>query len=465
MTRRLLVTTIAALMLACVLPVPSPLADAIGAEPSPKQEDDATPHWPQFRGPAASGVSTGPATPVEWDVENGANVKWKTPLPGLGHSAPAIWGDRLFVTTAVIEGRDQPLKAGLYGDIEPVKEDAEVSYNVLCLDKNTGKVLWEHTAHRGVPEVKRHPKSSHANPTCAVDGKRVIASFGSEGLYCYDLGGKPIWQKDFGLLDSAYFAAPDAQWGFASSPVLHEDTVIVQADVLKDSFLAVLDAADGNELWRTPRKDVPTWSTPTVYRDASGRTQILCNGFKEMAGYDFQTGKQVWTLGGGGDIPVPTPVVAHGLIFVTGAHGFLSPIYAIETAAEGDLTPGRGSGTRHIVWSTPRGGNYMQTPIVVGDHLYACRDNGVLTCFDAKTGKEIYRQRLEGLGFTASPVASADRLYFTSEDGQVVVVQAGPEFKLLATNPLGANCLSTPAISEGILFFRTEQYLVAIKSQ
>jgi outer membrane protein assembly factor BamB len=345
-----------------------------------------------------------------------------------------------------------------------VREDVEFSYKVLCLDKRTGKVLWERTAYTGVPEVKRHPKSTHANPTAAVDGKRVVASFGSEGLYCYDLDGEPLWQKDFGRLESAFFAVPDAQWGFASSPVLHEDRVVVQVDVLKDSFVAALNAGDGSEAWRTPRTDVPTWSTPTVYRDAdAGRTLVICNGFKEIAGYDFATGKRVWTMGGGGDIPTPTPVVAHDLIFITSAHGPLSPVHAIRTSAAGDVSLAAGqTSNAHVAWSTPRGGNYMQTPIVVGDHLYACRDNGVLTCFEAATGKELYRERLEGLGFTASPVASGDRLYFTSEDGLVQVVQAGPAFKLLATNPLGSNCLATPAVSDGVIFFRTQAYLVAV---
>jgi outer membrane protein assembly factor BamB len=437
------------------------LADApLGAA----EPDAGAGNWPQFRGPAASGVVQGAEAPVQWDVEQGTNVRWKTPIPGLGHSAPAIWGDRLFITTAVAAGHDQSLKPGLYGDIAPVKEDVEFSYKVLCLDKHSGRVLWEQTAHRGVPEVQRHPKSTHANPTPAVDGKRVVAFFGSEGLHCYDLDGTPVWQKNFGRLGSAFFLVPDAEWGFASSPVLYDDKVIVQVDVLEDSFVAALDATNGRELWRTPRTDVPTWSTPTVHRDeTTGRTQVICNGFKEMAGYDLASGKKLWTLGGAGDIPVPTPVVAHGLVFLTSAHGMLSPVYAIRLSAEGDLTPGRGDGAKeHIAWSVPRGGNYMQTPIVVGDHLYACRDNGVLTCFEARTGKELYRERLEGLGFTASPVASVDKLYFTSEDGLVQVVQAGPTFKLLSTNPLGANCLSTPAISNGVLFFRTQQYLVAI---
>ena len=191
---------------------------------------------------------------------------------------------------------------------------------------------------------------------------------------------------------------------------------------------------------------------------------MLVNGNKEMAGYDFATGKRLWTLSGAGDVPVPTPVVAHGLVFLHSAHGPLSPVYAVRLSAEGDLTPAKGQEPAgpHVAWSVRNGGNYMQTPIVVGDYLYGCRDNGILTCWEAKTGKQLYRTRLNGLAFTASAVSSGGRLYFTAEDGQVQVVQAGPEFKLLATNPLGEPSLATPAISDGVIYFRTERHLIAV---
>jgi outer membrane protein assembly factor BamB len=244
--------------------------------------------------------------------------------------------------------------------------------------------------------------------------------------------------------------------------VLFEDKVVILADVQKNPFLALLDAADGHEIWRTQRHDVPTWGTPTVYREGD-RTHVFVNGYKEIAGYDFATGKRRWTLNGGGDIPVPTPVVAHGLVFITSAHGALSPVYAIKTSAEGDLTPKKGEAANaNIAWSIAQGGNYMQTPLVVGDLLYCCRDNGVLTCFEAKTGKQLFRQRMDGLGFTASPVAAGDRLYFTAEDGRVQVLRAGPEYKPLATNDLGEACLATPAISDGVIYFHTEKHLVAV---
>jgi outer membrane protein assembly factor BamB len=244
--------------------------------------------------------------------------------------------------------------------------------------------------------------------------------------------------------------------------VLFENTCIVLADVQKGSFLAALDATNGNERWRTPRGDVPTWGTPTVHR-AGDRTQVLVNGFKEIAGYDLADGQRIWTMSGGGDIPVPTPVVAHGMIFMTSAHGPQSPVFAIKTTAEGDvsLPDGQDAGP-HIAWSIRRGGNYMQTPIAVGDLLFCCRDNGLLTCFEAATGKELYRERLGGNGFTASPVAAGDRVYFTSEEGHVYVIKAARQFELLAENELGEPCLATPAITDGTVLFRTQGHLIAV---
>jgi outer membrane protein assembly factor BamB len=336
-------------------------------------------------------------------------------------------------------------------------------FKVLCLDRNTGKVLWEKTAHTGVPKIKRHPKSSHANPTPATDGKHLVAFFGSEGLYCYDLDGNPLWKKDLGVLDSGFHAVKEAQWGFASSPVIHDGKVVVQCDVQTGSFVGVFDLRDGAEVWRKERRDYPTWSTPTIH-SAGGATQVLCNGFNEIAAYDFATGERVWRLRGGGDIPVPTPVVAHDLVFITSAHGFNSPVFAVKTSARGEITPKADEkSTAAIPWFRVRGGNYMQTPIVVGDLLYCCRDNGVLTCLDARTGKEHYSERLEGgVGFTASPVAGGERLYFTSEDGQVHVIKAGPKLERLAINPLGEVCMATPAVSGGMLLFRTQSHVIAV---
>jgi outer membrane protein assembly factor BamB len=418
-------------------------------------------NWPGFRGERANGRGNG-ETATKWNVESGENVLYKVPVPGLAHSSPVIWGDRLFLTTAVGAGT-APLKVGLYGDIAPVANEGAQSFRLLAFDRDTGKLLWERVAHEGVPKIQRHPKSTHANSTPATDGKRVVAFFGSEGLYCYDFSGNLLWKRDFGVLDSAFFQAPDAQWGFASSPIIHDGMVIVQADVIGDSFLQALSIEDGRTLWSTKRSDVPTWSTPNVLESAGG-DQVLVNGWKHIGAYDAATGKEIWKLEGGGDIPVPTPQVAHDLVFITNAHGPGSPIFAVRQGAKGTIAAGEDGKSEWIAWSIPQGGAYMQTPLVDGEYLYSSRDNGVLSCFRAKTGELMYRERLGSgsSGFSASPVAADGKIYFVSEEGQVHVVKAGPAFEVLAVNDLGEVTMATPAISDGVLYFRTRSSLVAI---
>ncbi len=415
-------------------------------------------HWPSFRGPHASGIAEGFPTPTVWDAATWKNIKWKTPIPGLGHSGAVIWGQRVFVTTAISGRPDAGLRVGLYGDIASVQDDTVHRWEVYCLNKDTGAVLWKRVAHQAVPQIRRHTKSTHANSTPATNGRYVVAFFGSEGLYCYDVDGTLRWKKDLGLLDSGYYAVPTAQWEFGSSPTIFQDMVIVQCDVQRGSFLAALRLADGSEVWRTRRDEVPTWSTPTI---DGARARIYVNGYKHIGGYELGTGKPVWRLRGGGDIPVPTPVVAHDLVFITNAHGGPAPIFAVRADATGDLGDGSGAG---MGWKVERGGAYMQTPLVYGDYLYSCKGNGVLSCLEAKTGRLQYRQRLAGggTGFTASPVAANDKIYFTGEDGHTIVVAAGPEYRSLATNRLGEVCMATPAISEGVLFFRAQSHLYAI---
>jgi len=422
-------------------------------------------NWPQYRGPAASGVDASAPLPVSWNVSTGENVRWQSSVPGLAHSSPIVWEDRLYVSTAV--QKNASLKVGLYGSIESVPEKDPVQWRLLALDRRTGKVVWDVTAHEAVPRVSRHPKGTHCNSTPATDGRYLVAILGSEGLFCFDLTGRLLWRKDLGPMDSGYFQVPTAQWGFASSPVIQDGKVIVQCDVQQDSFLAVFDVTDGRELWRVARKDVPTWSTPTVVRSA-GRVQIAVNGWRHTGGYDFATGRELWRLDGGGDIPVPTPVAAHGLIYLTSAHGRLRPMRAVRAGALGDLTP-NDTGTPNpasaaIVWNHDKKGNYMQTPIVVGDLLFGCADIGLLTCFDARTGEIRYSERVNprSEGYTASPVSDGRHLYVTSELGNVHVIPATTSFSIAATNALGETCLSTPALAGGTLYFRTREKLVAV---
>lgn len=422
-------------------------------------------NWPQFRGPDNRGIADGEALPVQWNAPDGAGIAWKTPLPGLGLSAPAIWGDRIFVTTAVGSG-DDSLKVGLYGNIASVEDEEVRKFQIVALDKGSGKIVWIRTAYEGVPRIKRHTKSSHANPSVATDGTHVVASFGSEGLYAYSMTGKRLWKRDLGLLDSGFFQVPDAQWGFGSSPIIHDGKVIVQADVQQGSFLAAYDVKTGKPIWKTERDDVPTWGTPTVHDDGT-RAQVLVNGYRHAGGYDLRSGKELWRMHTTGDIPTPTPYVAHDLIYLTNAHGGGTPVYAIRTTARGDITLADGeTSNEHVAWSDPRGGSYMPTTIVYGDELYVLRDNGVFTCRDARTGEEHYKQRLEvGDGFTASLVAGDGKVYVTAETGDVVVIKAGKTFERLAVNEMGEVCMSAPAISEGGLYLRTREHLVAIRDE
>lgn len=427
--------------------------------------------WPSYRGPAANGVGQG-AAPLSWNADESAspvrNVAWRFAIPGLSHSSPVIVGDRLFVTTAIATAGKAPLKIGLYGDGDSADDHGEQQWVLFCLDKRTGKVLWRQTAHQGKPRTRRHTKATHANTTVATDGKRVIAFFGSEGLYSFTLDGKLQWQKDLGPLDMAPSDDRTLSWGFASSPVLYDGAVIVQSDTKKDGFLAAFSAADGRELWRVPRSEISvcSWATPGVFR-AGGRTQIVANGYPFIAGYDFKSGKELWRLKSGGDIPVPTPFMAQGFIFVSNAHGGKAPLYAIRPDASGDITPAPGSGvSAGIVWSEDRNGSYLQTPVVYQDLVYASTSQGIFKAYDARTGRKLYEKRL-GVGgaFTSSPIAADGKIYVSNEEGQTFVIKAGPQFEILATNSVGESLLATPAISDAMLYIRTTNSLIAIRNE
>jgi len=421
-------------------------------------------NWPQFRGPQARGVSDGPAPPTEWDVATGRNILWKTAIGGLAHSSPIIWGDCLYVTSAERVDGDSSLKVGLYGAGDPVDDEGIHRFTVACLNRHTGDVIWKRIAYEGAPEVKRHPKATHANSTPVTNGEHVVAFFGSEGLYCYDMDGELIWSRDFGVLNAGAPGMPSYEWGFASSPIIHEDMVIVLSDVQDQSFLTALRLEDGTEIWRTNRDEPPTWGSPAVDL-REGRAQVVVNGYEHIGGYDLYTGEELWRLHGGGDVPVPTPIVAHDLIYITNAHGRQAPIYAIHPMVEGEITDDPDAG--HMAWRTLKYGNYMQTPLVYGDLLYACRDNGILSCYDARSGELKYRERIGNgqSGFSASCVACGGKIYITGEEGEIHVLEAGDSFNIVATNHMNETCMATPAIVDGVIYFRTRGHVIAVAHQ
>jgi len=291
----------------------------------------------------------------------------------------------------------------------------------------------------------------------------LIALFGSEGLYAYDLNGKLLWKQDLGVLDAGWFYDADYQWDYGSSPIIYKNLVIVQADIQKNSFIAAYDLKTGKPVWKTNREEIPSWGTPTVY-EGKQRAELITSGAKAIRGYDPATGKELWRLGPMSEITTPTPIAAFDLIFVTSGYAPIQPIYAIRPGGNGDLSLKEGQDKSDFVaWSKQRGGPYMPTPIVYGDLLYTCSNQGVLTAYNAKTGERIYQERLGGTGaaFTASPVASDGKIYLASEDGDVFVVKAGPKYELLAKNPVGEVMMATPAISNGIVIVRTVSHLYA----
>ncbi len=420
--------------------------------------------WPGFRGPNGCGYIENAITPITWNIDDLQGVKWKTPIPGLGHSCPVIWNNLLFVTTAVnITKSESSLKVGLYGDIDEANDSAVHEFKVYCLNKNSGKIVWERTAVKGIPKSRRHTKASQANCTPVTDGKYLVVHFGSEGLFCYDLKGNLIWQKDMGLLTPGPYTDPGVEWGYASSPIIYKDRIIVQCDIPKTPYITALDLATGNEIWKTSRGDeVSTWCTPAIYSN-DGKTMVIANGFTHMCGYEFETGKEIWKLSNGGDAPAPAPVIANDLIYLNSAHGKYSPIFVVKPSATGDITLTPDSTkNKYIVWSIKRGGAYMQTPLIYNGYLYNLQINGQLTCFNALTGEMKYKESLKE-AFTASGIAADGKLYFTSEEGNVFIIKSGPEYQLLAKNPLNDLCMATPAISENTLYFRTQHYLIAIE--
>src|SRR3989449_261858 len=382
-------------------------------------------NWPMFRGPAASGVADGSPTPVKWDAATGENVVWKTPVPGVSVSSPIVWGDRGFVSTAVSSDPNAGIRTGLYGDVEPAKDVSRHTWRLLALDKRTGKVLWDRVAHEGIPKTKRHPKSSQATATPVTDGRRVIVSFGSEGLYAYDVDGKLLWTKDLGVLNAGWFYDPDYEWGIGSSPIIWKNLVIIQCDIQKHSFLAAFDVATGAPVWRTAREEIPSWSTPAIFEN-DGRTELVTQATTFIRGYDAATGKELWRLSGNSEITIPTPIVGPGVIIVTNGYRGVQPIFAIKPGASGDITlKGDATTNEFIAWSTTRGGPYIPTPVIYGDLLYILPINGVLAAYTVRTGERLYQERVgPGGSFSASPVAGDGKIYLTSEDGDVFAVKA-----------------------------------------
>jgi outer membrane protein assembly factor BamB len=434
------------------------------AKPPARAATDAAGTWPSFRGPQASGVADGQRLPDTWNPKTGEHIRWRTPIPGLGHSSPIVWGAKVFVATAVSSDPKATFKPGLYGDGDASSDRSVQKWMLIALDRATGKVVWERVAFQGEPREKRHMKSTYASATPATDGRVVVAWFGSQGVYAYDLDGKPLWSVDLGRLDLGAYDIPTYEWGTASSPILWNGLVILQCDTQADSFVVALDAATGRTVWKTARAETPSWGTPTVVTTSKG-PELVTNASTLIRGYDPQTGKELWTLGGSSKITAPTPIAADDLVVVASGRGPERPIFVVKAGSRGDLTlrDGRTSSDA-VVWSRTGRGSYMPTPLIYQGILYVLANNGVFDAYDLKTGTELYRQRLAtvGSGFSASPVAADGKIYLSNEDGEMLVIKAGPTFEQLATNSMGELLMATPALSEGTMFVRSSTSLFAI---
>ncbi len=423
-------------------------------------------HWPAFRGANASGVADGTPTAVKWNTATNENVAWKTPVPGVAVSSPIVWGDRVFVSTAISSDPNQSIRTGLYGDVEPVNDSSKHTWRLLAIDKKSGKVLWDKVAYEGIPRTKRHPKSSQASATPVTDGRRVIVSFGSEGLYAYDFDGKQLWKKDLGVLNAGWFFDPDYEWGIGSSPIIYKNMVIVQCDIQRHSFIAAFDVDTGKEIWRTDRDEIPSWSTPTIF-EANGKAELVTQATTFTRGYDPMTGKELWKYSGNSEIAIPTPIIGPGFVIITNGYRGVQPIFAVKPGATGDITlKDNATKSDFVSWSTKRGGPYIPTPLIYGDQLYVL-NNGVLTAYNFATGEQIYQKRLGGTGgaFSASPVAADGKVYCASEDGDVFVIKAGPEYEELAKNSMGEVVMATPAISDGLIIVRGGKNVYGIKAK
>ena len=420
--------------------------------------------WPSFRGPQASGIADGQRLPDTWNLKSGDNILWRTPIPGLAHSSPIVWGDRVFVTSAISSDASATFKPGLYGDGDAASDRSSHRFVLYAIEARTGKIAWERVAAEREPGSKRHIKNTYASATPATDGRTVVAWFGSEGVHAYDVNGTFRWKVDLGRVNMGAYDIPTFEWGPASSPIIWRDLVIIQCDTQDDSFVLALDVETGATVWKTERDELPSWGTPTVI-DTPGGPELVTNASNHIRGYDPRTGREKWRLGRSSKITAPTPIAAGGLAVFASGRAPERPIFAVRPGAAGDITPAAGASTSAaVVWSKTGRGSYMPTPLAYDGLLYVLANNGVFDAYDLATGEEIYRQRAPhlGSGFSASPIAADGRIYLTGEDGEMLVLAAGRQFTHLATNSIGELLMATPAIANGVMFVRSAQSLIAI---
>jgi outer membrane protein assembly factor BamB len=412
-------------------------------------DEAADRNWPQWRGPRATGVAPHADPPVEWSETK--NVAWKVEIPGRGSSSPVIWGDQVFLTTAVPAAATGPASHEPRGGVRPREPHRFI---VMAIDRATGKMRWERIAREEIPHEATQDNGTWASSSAVTDGQLVIASFESRGIYAYDLKGKPVWQVDLGDKTMRN------EFGEGSSPALHGNSLVIVWDHQGESFIVALDKRTGKELWRQKREEIDTWSTPLVV-EHGGRAQVVVSGMNRVRSYDLESGRLVWHTTGLTMNVIPSPVAADGMVFVTsGFRG--NSLKAIRLAdARDDIT-----GTPAMAWTLDRDTPYVPSPLLYDGILYILKsNNGLLTALDAKTGTAHYQaQRLEKVpNVYASPVGAAGRIYIAGRDGTTAVVRHGRTFEVLAVNTLGDGFDASPALAGHDIFLRgyTSLYRVA----
>ena len=421
------------------------------AEPDP----ELLRNWPLWRGPLATGEAPYGAPPVRWDEKT--NIRWKVPLPGLGHATPVVWGDRIFVLTAVsavgTDSKRQDLIERIRGSL--VRNNT-FRYEILAINRTDGSLLWRRTARVEPPHEGRHETASWASCSPVTDGEHVIASFGSRGFYCYDMNGNLQWEKDFGDMHIRY------EWGEGSSPTLDGDRLIVTWDHAGRSFIVVMDKSTGKEIWRADRNDGTSWATPVVI-EHNGKKQVVASAIRRVCSYDLESGALLWVTRGMTANPIPSPVSADGIVYLMGGYR-----ESILQAISLDRARGDAAASDAIVWEYNRDTPYVPSPLLYNGNLYFLKSNqNILSCFNARTGKPYYsRQRLDGItGVYASPVGAQGRVYLAGRNGVTLVIKDGPQYEVLARNTLNDNFDASPAIVGGELFLRGHKYLYCIATE
>jgi outer membrane protein assembly factor BamB len=415
--------------------------------------------WPQWRGPGANGIARGDAA-LEWTETK--NVAWKANIPGRGHSTPVIFGDRIFLTTAVpgAPRGDAPSadaggrRKGPGGPGGGAGLGSEYRFVLMCLDRKTGKTIWEKTAKTATPHEGYHQRyGSFASNSPVTDGKLVYAFFGSRGLYAYDLNGNLKWQKDFPPMKMRL------QFGEGTAPVIHEETLLLNFDQEEGSHIVALDKTSGKQLWRSERDEVSSWAPPLVI-DHNGVKQAIVAASNKVRSYDMRTGKVIWECAGLGTNVIPAPVIMKDVVYVMSGHRNPN-LLAIKLGGAGDLT-----GSKNVLWTNQRGNSYTASPVLADGKLYFISDNGMLSCLDAATGQPHYlQQRLpKPYNFKASPVAANGKLYLATEEGDVVVAKMGEKFEILAINSMADQMfIASPVILDGSIYLRSQNTLFCVR--